>query len=63
LANLLPSFFPARRQRIDIFGLHVKLPPVYYLSNHSKVETSLSALLKNTTSELLFHTTPLMLYV
>jgi len=27
----------ARRQRIDIFSVRVKQPPVYYQSNHSKV--------------------------
>jgi len=44
-----------RRQHRDVFSLRVKLPPVscYTLSNHSKVEAiPLSALLKNTASEL-----------
>jgi len=42
-----------RRQRKDLFGLRVKLPPVTTMSNHSKVEAiPLSALLKDTTSEL-----------
>jgi len=40
-----------RRQQSDLFGLRVKLPHV--TANHSKVEANpLSALPKNTTSEL-----------
>jgi len=42
------------RQRSDLFGLRVKLPPVNSMqSNHSKVEAiPLSTLPKDTTSEL-----------
>jgi len=37
----------------DLFGLPVKLPPLYYQSNHSKVEAiPLNAFPKNTTSKL-----------
>jgi len=40
------------RQRRDLFGHRVKLP-CYYQSNHAKVEEiPLSALVKDTTSEL-----------